>query len=421
MKLAAVKALANLAMEESSETVANAYMGQELKFGPEYLIPKPFDPRLIEKIAPAVAKAAMDSGVAKNPIKDFTEYRDKLRSHSFRSGMLMKPVIEQAQKTPKTLVFAEGEDERILRTVQVLSDEGIAKPILVGRPEVINIRIEKLGLRIKLDTNFIITNPQSDPRYEDYWRGYHKIMERQGVSPDLSRTILRTNTTAIAAMMVRRGEADAMICGTYGHYTWHLKHILDIIGTAKNVRQVSAMATLMMGKGTFFLCDTHVTHNPTIEEIVEATLLSAKAVQNFGITPKVALLSHSNFGSRDSETALKMRKATTIIREQSPSLQIEGELQADAALDEAIRKRTFPNSQLSGSANLLIFANVEAANNAFNLLKALGDGVVIGPMLVGAAKTAHIVTPSVNSEGLINMSALAVVDANSREISPQLF
>jgi len=421
MKIATVKAIADLAMAESSEVVANAYQGEELNFGPEYLIPKPFDLRLIVEIAPAVAKAAMDSGVATKPIEDFDAYRERLSRFVFRSGMLMKPVIEQARQMPKRLVFAEGEDERVLRAVQVLVDDGIAQPILVGRPDVISNRIDKLGLRIKQDQDFSLTNPESDPRYEDYWRGYHSIMERDGVSPDLARTIIRTNTTAIAAMMLHRGEADALICGTYGHYPWHLKHVLDVIGKSDGVQEVSAMGTVIMDEGSFFLCDTHITHDPSVEEIVEMTLLSVEAVRRFGVTPKVALLSHSNFGSRGTVTARKMREATIILSELVPDLEIEGEMQADAAISEVIRKDEFPNSRLRGKANLLVFPNVEAANIAYNLLISLGNGLPVGPMLVGAAKPAHILTPSVSARGIVNMSALAVVHAQSGEgVAPRL-
>lgn len=414
MKQAAVKAIAGLAMAESSEVVAMAYQSDDLKFGAEYLIPKPFDLRLIVEIAPAVARAAMDSGVATRPIDDFDAYRSRLERFVFRSGMLMKPVIERARQAPKRLVFAEGEDERVLRAIQVVVDDGIARPILVGRPAVVADRIERLGLRLRKDVDFELVNPQSDPRYESYWTGYHGIMERHGVSPDLARTIIRTNTTVIAAMMLKRGEADAMICGTYGNYGWHLRHVMDIIGKGEGVRDVSALGILILPKGTFFICDTHVTPNPTTEEIVEMTLLSAESVRRFGETPRVALLSHSNFGTADTASAIKMREAVQALKEADPELEVEGEMHADAAIDPAVRERIFPNSRLKGRANLLILPNLEAANNAFNLLKSIGDGLPVGPLLVGAAAPAHILTPSVTARGLVNMSALAVVDAQSR-------
>ena len=415
MKLAAVKALAGLAMAESSEIVAQAYGGEDLKFGPEYLIPKPFDPRLIVEIAPAVARAAMDSGVATHPIEDFDAYNEQLARFVFRSGMLMKPIFDSARQNPKRLVLAEGEDKRVLRAIQVLIDDNIARPILVGRPDVISRRVEKLGLRLDLDKHVEIVNPENDPRYDDYWRGYHELMQRQGVSPDAARTILRTQSTVIAAMMLKRGEADAMICGTYGQYREHLRHVLDVIGKADGVLDVSALSTLIMPSGTFFLCDTHVTFEPTADELVEMTLLAAEAVRRFGEVPKVALVSHSNFGSDGTPSADRMHRAVELLRDRAPDLEIEGEMQADIAFNEEYRKRMFPHSRLSGQANLLILPGLEAANSSFNLLKSIGGGLPVGPMLLGAAQPAHILTPSVTARGIVNMSALAVVDAQSRE------
>ena len=415
MKLAAVHAIADLARVESSEVVAQAYQGEELVFGPDYLIPKPFDPRLIVEVAAAVAQAAMDSGVAQQPIKDFEIYRERLGQFVFRSGMLMKPVFERARRDHRRLVFAEGEDERVLRALQVIVDDGIAEPMLIGRPDVVVSRIEKLGLRLEEGRDFSLTNPESDPRYDEYWRGYHRIMERRGVSPDLARTIIRTNSTVIAAMMMQRGEADAMICGTYGHYDWHLKHVLDVIGKAQGVRDVSAISALIVKKGTFFICDTQVTPDPSMEEIVEMTLLGADVVRRFGMDPKVALISHSNFGNADTPSARKMRAAVAKLRDRVPGLEVEGEMHADSALSPALRQRVFPNARLDGAANLLVYPNLDAANGAFNLLKAAGDGLAVGPLLVGAAKPAHIVTPSISARGLVNMSALAIVDSQSRE------
>ncbi|MBT7251164.1 MAG: NADP-dependent malic enzyme [Rhodospirillaceae bacterium] len=415
MKIAAVRAIADLATAESSEVVAQAYKGEELKFGADYLIPKPFDLRLIVEVASAVARAAMDSGVATQPIEDFELYREKLGRFVFRSGMLMKPIFERACQEKKRLVFAEGEDERVLRAIQVVVDDGIADPILIGRPDVIAKRIENLGLRIQEGRDFSLTNPESDPRYDEYWRGYHEIMRREGVSPDLARTIIRTNSTVIASMMMHRGEADAMICGTYGHYAWHVGHVLDVIGKAEGVRDVSALSCLIVNKGTFFMCDTHVTHDPSMEEIVETTIMGADAVRRFGLEPKVALISHSNFGNDTTPTAIKMREAVKILRERVPDLEVDGEMHADAALDQANRDRVFPGSCLTGVANLLVFPNLEAANGAFNLLKAAGDGLPVGPLLVGAAKPVHVVTTSISARGLVNMSALAVVDAQARQ------
>lgn len=413
MKLATVKAIADLAMAESSEIVADAYRGEDLKFGPEYLIPKPFDLRLIVEIAPAVAKAAMESGVATRPIEDFEAYKERLGRFVFRSGMLMKPVFDAAAREPKRLVYAEGEALRVLRAVQVVVDDGLAKPILVGRPDVISSRIAKLGLRLKAGRDMEVVNPEDDPRYADYCNTYLGLMERKGTTPDDARTIIRTNTTVIAAIMVKRREADAMICGTYGQYNWHLRHVLDVIGLKEGVRDASALSVLIMPTGTFFLCDTHVTPDPSAEDLVEMTLLSADVIRNFGVTPKVALLSHSSFGTSDTASARKVREAVSLLAERAPDLEVDGEMQGDAAMDEALRERIFPNSRLSGQANLFVLPNLDAANCAFTLLKALGKGLPVGPILVGAAKPVHILIPSVTARGIVNMSAVAVVNAQS--------
>ena len=415
MKLAAVHAIADLAMAESTDIVAKAYQGESLTFGADYLIPKPFDPRLIIKIAPAVAKAAMSSGVAKNPIKDFEAYRSQLERFVFRSGVLMKPMIDRARQNPKRVVFAEGESKRVLRAAQAIVDEGVAFPVLVGRPDVIKNRIEKLGLRIKVGENFEITNPENDPRYDDYWRGYHAIMERKGVAPDLARTIIRTNTTVIASMMLKRGEADAMICGTYANHAWHLRHVLDVVGRADQDGGVYAFSTVITPKGTFFLCDTHVTDDPSADEVAEMTRLGAMAVQRFGVTPRIALISYSNFGNRPSPSSCKMRDAVEILNASDPDLQVEGKMQADVALDEDARKRMFPHSRLKGSANFLVFPDLDAANTSFNLLRTAGDGLAVGPMLLGAKQPAHILTSSVTARGIFNTTVLAVVDAQTRE------
>ncbi len=414
MKLAAVQAIADLTMAESSETVARTYSGEDLRFGADYLLPKPFDMRLIVQVAPAVAKAAMDSGVAKHPIEDFDAYRDELERFVFRSGMLMKPIFDRAKQDPKRLVIAEGESHRVLRATQVLCDEGIAKPILVGRPDVIEMRIERLGLRIQPERDFEICNPENDPRYEEYWRSYHAVMERKGVSPGAARQIMRTNNTVIAATMLKRGEADAMLCGVVGRYDYHLRYLVDIIGKAPGVQDVSALSVLLLPKGTFFLVDTQVTHSPCAEELAEMTMLSADFVRRFGETPKIALLSHSNFGADDTPDAQKMRDALKILRDRAPDLEVEGEMQADAAIDEEVRNRIFPNSKLSGMANLLVFPNREASNNAFNLLKSLDNGLPIGPILIGTDMPAHILTSAVTARGIVNMAALAVVDAQVR-------
>jgi malate dehydrogenase (oxaloacetate-decarboxylating)(NADP+) len=415
MKIACVKAIADLAMAESSEIVAAAYAGEELKFGPEYLIPKPFDPRLIIEVAPAIAKAAMDSGVATKAIEDFDAYRETLHEFVFKSGQLMRPIFYRASQDPKRVVYAEGESKRVLRAVQSLVDQNMVRPILIGRPDVVQMRVDGLGLRLKQGIDYEICDPQDDPRYGDYWRQYHSLMERKGVSPDAARTIIRTNTTAIAAIMLKRGEADAMICGTYGQYDWHLRYVMDIIDRREGVTNVSALSVLLLSKGTYFFCDTHVTPDPSAEQLAEMTILAADEIRRFGITPKVGLLSHSNFGSHRSERAVKMSEAVKIIRERAPDLEVEGEMQGDVALNEEIRDRVFPNSQLEGRANLLIMPTLGAANISFNLVKSLGEGLSVGPLLIGTAQPAHIVTPAISARGIVNISALAVVDAQSSE------
>ena len=414
MKLACVKALADLALAEPSEVVAKAYGGEAGRFGPEYLIPSPFDPRLILEIAPAVAKAAMDSGVAARPIEDFAAYRQRLTQFVFRSGLVMKPIFERARRDPKRLIYAEGEDERVLRAIQVVVDEGLAKPIAVGRPDVIAARIERLGLRIEAGRDFELINPESDPRYDGYWQAYHRLTEREGVSPDRARTVVRTNNTVIAALAVQLGDADAMLCGVEGRYTRHLGYITNVIGLAEDAHDVSALSLLIVPSGTYFLADTHVTPDPSAREIVEMTVQAAAHLRRFGIEPKVALLSHSSFGSRDTPSALKMREALKVLHADHPDLEVEGEMHADAALDEEIRQRIFPTSRLTGQANLLIMPNLDAANIAFNLVKALGEGLPIGPILIGTAAPAHILTRTVTARGVVNMSAIAVVDAQDR-------
>ena len=411
MKIACVEALADLAMAEASDVVAAAYGDQTLTFGPEYLIPKPFDPRLITTLAPAVAKAAMDSGVATRPITDFDAYRQRLEQFVFRSGLVMKPVFERAKQDPRRLAFAEGEDERVLRAVQTVLDEGIAKPIVIGRRDVVEKRLERLGLHIKIGKDFELCDPQDDPRYHSYWTQYHALMERKGVSPDFARHIVRTRNTVIAALMVERGEADAMICGAVGEFHRHLHHVVDIVGLQPGVERPFALSVLILPTGTFFLADTFVSHDPSAEELAEITIHAAATVQHFGFDPKVALLSHASFGSSEAPSAKKMRKALELIRERAPELEVEGEMQADLAFSVEHRTRVFPSSRLSGQANLLIMPTLDAANIAFNLLKALGDGLAIGPALLGVRKPAHIVTPSTTVRGLVNMSAIAVYDA----------
>ncbi|WP_340119956.1 NADP-dependent malic enzyme [Pelagibius sp. 7325] len=416
MKLACLKAIADLAMKEQSEVVAKAMGGEGRSFGPDYLIPSPFDPRLVLEIAPAVARAAMDSGVATRPIEDFEAYRQNLQRFVFRSGLIMKPIFQRAKEEPKRVIYAEGEDERVLRAVQVVVDEGLAQPILVGRPEVVAARVERLGLRIRPGDDLPLINPQDDPRFRTYWQTYHELMQRHGVSPEAAREIVRTRNTVIAALAVRLGDADAMICGTTGRYKRHLDHVTAVIGKAENVHDCSAISLVILPSGSFFIVDTYVSPDPTAEEIAEMTILAAKHVKRFGLTPKVALLSHSNFGSALTPSACKMRDALAMLHERCPDLEVEGEMHADAALNESIRENIFPNSKLKGTANLLVMPTLDAANISFNLVKALGEGLSVGPILIGVSAPAHILTPSVTARGIVNMSAVAVVDAQDRAL-----
>ncbi|HEY4999095.1 MAG TPA: phosphate acyltransferase, partial [Usitatibacter sp.] len=416
MKLAAVNAIADLAMAEQSDIVAQAYGSEHLSFGAEYLIPRPFDPRLIVRIAPAVAKAAMDSGVATDPIKDFPAYVQKLNEFVYHSGLIMKPIFTRAKEAPKRIVFAEGEDERVLRAVQVVVDEGLAKPILVGRPAVLQRRIERFGLRMKPGVQFEVVNPEGDPRFREYWTEYHKLTERRGVSQAYAQIEMRRRHTLIGAMMIHRGEADGMICGTFGTHDLHLRYIDQVIGKRAGIHNYFAMNLLMLAKRTVIICDTYVNVDPTPEQIVEMTMLAAEEIRRFGLVPKVALVSHSNFGTSDAPSAVKMQKALELIRRKMPELDVEGEMHGDAALSEEVRMKAFPNSRLKGDANLLIMPTLDAANISFNLLKVVGGaGITVGPILLGAAKPVHILTPTATVRRIINMTALAVVDAQEQE------
>ncbi len=411
MKLACVHAIAQLAQGASSDVVSAAYGGEQLRFGVDYLIPKPFDPRLISEIAPAVAKAAMDSGVATRPLADLDAYRQRLNQFVYKSAFVMKPIFEKARANPKRVAFAEGEDERVLFAVKALLDEGIAKPVLVGRPMVISHRSRKLGLGLEPGRDFDVVNPEDDARYNDYWRHYHSVMERKGVSPDTARTIVRTNGTVIATLMVARGDADAMICGTYGEYQWHLRYLVDILGLQNGAQRPKALSLLILDDGPVFLCDAFVEEDPDAEDLAQLTQWAARKVKDFGISPKVALIATSNFGARNTAASRKMRKALRILMKECPELEVEGEMQADMALDEQLRNRVFPNSRLKGAANLLVMPTLEAANIAFNLVRMLGNGLPVGPILLGVAKPAHVTTPSVTARGLVNLAALAVIDA----------
>jgi len=414
MELAAVRAIAELAQAETSEQVALAYNIESISFGPEYLIPRPFDPRLIARVAPAVAKAAMDSGVATRPIADLDAYRESLAQFVYHSGLIMKPLFAAAKRSPKRIVYAEGEDERVLRAVQIVVDEGLAQPLLIGRPQVVEQRIERLGLRVKAGRDFNLVNPELDPRYRDYWSSYHKLVERKGVSPEYAKVEMRRRHTLIGAMLMYKGEADGMLCGTFGTHALHLHYIDQVIGLQPGVRHYAAMNALVLPNHTVFICDTYVTPDPDAEHIAEMTMLAADEVRRFGIVPKVALLSASNFGSLELPSSRKMQRALAILQERAPQLKVEGEMHGDAALSEEIRLKVFPSSRFKGEANLLVMPTLDAANIAFNLLKtAAGDGVTIGPILLGAARAAHILTPSATVRRLVNMTALTVVDVNA--------
>ena len=412
MKLACVRAIADLAMAEQSDIVASAYKIENLRFGPEYLIPKPFDPRLIVMVAPAVALAAMDSGVATRPITDFAAYREKLTQFVYHSGLLMRPIFSAAKKSPKRIVYAEGEDERVLRAVQVVVDERLAKPILVGRPAVLAQRIERFGLRLKAGVDFEMINPEYDERYRDYWTEYYRLTARCGVSEQYAKIEMRRRHTLIGAMMIHRGDADGMLCGTFGTHDLHRHYVAQVLGLRHGVKTYAAMNALMLPDRTVFIADTYVNYDPTAEQLAEITMLAAEEIRRFGITPKVALLSHSSFGSSEFASAKKMQEVLKLVKAMDPELEIEGEMHGDAALDEAVRKSAFPDAQLTGMANLLIMPTLDAANIAFNLLKmTASSGITLGPMLLGVAKPAHILTPSATVRRIVNMTALTVVDA----------
>jgi malate dehydrogenase (oxaloacetate-decarboxylating)(NADP+) len=415
MKMAAVKAIAELARAEQSEVAARAYGEKIASFGPEYLIPNPFDPRLIVKIAPAVAKAGMDSGVATRPIKDWDAYVQGLNEFVYHSGMIMKPVFSQARMAPKRIVFAEGEDERVLRAIQVVVDEGIAKPILVGRHTEIKHQIEAAGLRIREGRDFEIVHSENCPFFEahfdEFWQTYHGLTERKGISPDYARREVRRRATLCGALMVHLGYADGLICGTFGRHEMHREYVESVIGTRAGHDRYYAMNLLMLPGRTVFVGDTYVNYDPSAEQLADMALLAAEEVRNFGIQPKVALLSHSTFGTQDTPTSIKMREVLAALKTRAPDLEVEGEMHGDAALDEQIRKAAFPNSQLKGQANLLIMPSLDAANISFNLLKvAAGDNLTIGPILLGAAKPVNVLTPTATVRRIVNMTALTVVD-----------
>ncbi len=415
MEVAAVKAVAELAQAEQSEIVTSVYGIENLSFGPEYLIPKPFDPRLITVIAPAVAKAAMDDGVAQRPIKDFDAYRNQLQQFVYHSGTLMKPLFSIAKRVPenqKRIVFAEGEDERVLRAVQIIIDEHLATPILIGRPAVIEHRIGKFGLRIKLGEDFEIVNPENDSRFRDFWQTYLALTERKGVTESFAKLEMRRRNTLIGAVMISKGMADGMICGTVGDFATHLKYVSEVVGQEPGANVYGAMSGLILPGRQVFLVDTHVNIDPTAEQLAELTLMAANEMRKLGIAPKIALLSHSNFGSSSAPSAVKMREVLALIQKADSTLEVDGEMHGDSALDETIRAGAVTSSPLKGDANLLVLPNIDAANISYNLLKtAAGNGIAIGPLLLGVAKPIHILTPAATVRRIVNVTTLAVVEA----------
>ena len=421
MEIAAVNALAELARAEQSEVVASAYGTSNISFGPEYLIPKPFDPRLITIISPAVAKAAMDSGVATRPITDFAAYQAQLEQFVYHSGTIMKPLFSAAKKVPasqKRIVFAEGEDERILRAVQVLVDEGIVVPILIGRPDVIERRIERLGLRLERNVDYTITDPAKDDRFNDYWETFYNLTKRKGVTESYAKLEVRRRSTLIAALMVSKNQADGMICGIVGNASAHLHYIDVVIGHEPDASVYAAMNALVLPSRQLFIVDTHINYDPTAQELAQITLLAAKEMRSFNIVPKVALLSHSNFGSSNQASALKMREVLAILREVAPNLEVDGEMHGDSALSDKIRMSTIKDTTLRSEANLLVMPNLDAANISYNLLKqSAGEGIAIGPILLGAAKSVHILTPSATVRRIVNLATLAVMDVQTHSKS----
>jgi malate dehydrogenase (oxaloacetate-decarboxylating)(NADP+) len=415
MEIAAVHAIAELAQAEQSEVVAAAYAGANLSFGPEYLIPKPFDPRLMMKIAPAVAKAAVDSGVAVRPIADLDAYREKLQTFVYASGTTMKPIFQLAKRAEKRRVaYAEGEEERVLRAVQVVVDEGLARPTLIGRPDVIALRCEKFGLRLQAGKDYDLVNTENDHRYRQYCQTYHEMTARKGVTLQLAKIEMRRRLTLIGAMLLKSGEVDGMLCGTWGTTSMHLHYIDQVIGTREGVKTYACMNGLILPGRQVMLVDTHVNYDPTAAQLAEITVMAAEEMMRFGLRPKAALLSHSNFGSSNQPSAIKMREALGILQREAPWLEVDGEMHGDTALDAAYRHELMPKSSLTGEANLLVLPNIDAANISYNLLKtAAGGGIAIGPVLLGAALPVHVLTPSATVRRIVNMTALTVADANA--------
>ncbi len=415
MEIAAVHAIAELARAEQSDVIAAAYAGENLSFGPEYLIPKPFDPRLMMKIAPAVALAAAESGVASRPVTDFVAYSEKLQSFVYASGTTMKPIFSVAKRAKnKRIAYAEGENEGVLRAAQIVIDENIARPTLVGRPEVIAQRIEQYGLRMKAGVDYDAVSVENDPRYRDFWQTYHQLTERKGVTQQMAKIEMRRRLTLISSMLLHKGEVDGLICGTWGNTALHLYYIDQVIGKRPGVKTYAAMTGLILPGRTVNILDTHINYDPTAEQLAEITVMAAEEMMRFGQRPKAALLSHSNFGSSDQPSAVKMRQALALIQQQAPWLEIDGEMHGDTALDEPYRQKLMPRSTLTGEANLLVCPNVDAANIAYNLLKvAAGNNIALGPVLLGAAKPVCILTPSATVRRIVNMTAMTVADANA--------
>ena len=414
MKVACVHAIANLARREASD-LGSAYGDDVPCFGPEYLIPRPFDPRLLVEVAAAVAQAAMDSGVALRPIADMWAYREKLGQFVYRTSLMMKPVYDRARADKKRVVYAEGEEETVLRAVQTVIDEGLAFPILIGRPEVIDARIQRLGLRMRAGVDFELTNQNDDPRFNDYWQHYHALTARRGVTPAAAKNLMRSRPTLIASVMVARGEADALITGIVGRFHKKLGYVRSMIPLDPGVQSTSAMTGVINNQGAYFFLDTHVQDDPTAEQIAEATLQAAYRLKLFGIEPRIALLSHSNFGSHETPGSLKMRKVRELLLKRKPDLNVDGEMQGDTAWDEVLRNRIMPGSTLSGRANLFVLPNLDAANIAYNMVRVVTDGVAIGPILMGISKPVHILTTSATPRRVINMTAIAAVDAQIRQ------
>ena len=412
MEIACVEAIAELARASSSAEAAAAYQDERLSFGRDYLIPKPFDPRLLAIVAGAVAKAAMASGVATRPLEDFDSYREELNHSVYRTALMMRPVFDVARASVRRIVFAEGEDERVLRAVLAMIEEGVDRPIVIGRPDVIASRCERHAIPIRDGEHFDTVNPESDPRYRDYWGTYHEIMQRRGVTPDLARAVMRTNSTAIGAIMVHREEAESLICGTFGQYLWHLNYVRQILGGPK-LRPIGALSLLITERGALFVADTQVNPEPSPQQVADTVIAAARHVRRFGMTPVVALCSHSQFGNLDTDSGRRMRAALEILDAQELDFGYEGEMHSDAALDPALRERIFPNSRIVGPANVLVFANTDAASGVRNIVKMVAGGLEVGPVLMGMGNKAHIVTPSITARGLLNIAALAGAPVHS--------